>query len=143
MSVPSAAPKPEPAGGNSGLGGSTMRAAARFVDGLRREGLLAATVSLKVELYGSLGATGKGHGSDKAVLLGLMGHEPDTVEVDAIPALLETVRRSRRLVLDGAHEIGFQEREDLKFHRRETLPLHTTTRFTLSALMSLDSGMMV
>ena len=50
-----------------------MRAAARFVDGLRREGLLAATTSLKVELYGSLGATGKGHGSDNAVLLGLEG----------------------------------------------------------------------
>ncbi len=50
-----------------------MRAAARFAEGLRREGLLEATASVKVELYGSLGATGKGHGSDKAVLLGLEG----------------------------------------------------------------------
>ncbi len=53
-----------------------MRAAARFAEGLRREGLLEATASVKVELYGSLGATGKGHGSDKAVLLGLEGEQP-------------------------------------------------------------------
>jgi iron-sulfur-dependent L-serine dehydratase single chain form len=108
-----------------------MRAARLFVLRLQHEGLLERTARVMSQLYGSLGATGKGHGSDKAVLLGLMGHEPDTVEVDAIPALLDDVRRSRLLVLDGAHEIAFQEREDLKFHRRETLPLHTNgMRFT-------------
>ncbi len=59
-----------------------MRAAARFVEGLRRDDLLASTASVKVELYGSLGATGKGHGSDKAVLLGLEGEHPDSVDTE-------------------------------------------------------------
>jgi L-serine dehydratase len=75
-------------------------------------------------LYGSLGATGKGHGSDKAVLLGLAGHEPDTVDVDAIPALLEAMRSAGRLQLLGRHEVAFDERTDLQFLRRETLPFH-------------------
>ena len=57
-----------------------MRAAARFVEGLKRDNLLATTTCVKVELYGSLGATGKGHGSDKAVLLGLEGEHPDTLK---------------------------------------------------------------
>jgi hypothetical protein len=60
--------------------------------GCAHEGLLAATARVQVILYGSLGATGKGHGSDKAVLLGLAGHEPDTVDVEAIPALLDAIR---------------------------------------------------
>jgi hypothetical protein len=78
----------------------------------------------KADLYGSLGATGKGHGSDKAVLLGLLGHEPDTVDVEAIPALLKAVRDSGRLKLAGAQAIEFAEKRDLVFHRRESLPLH-------------------
>ena len=68
-----------------------MRAAARFAEGLRREGLLAATTCVKVELYGSLGATGKGHGSDKAVLLGLEGEHPDTVNTETVAARLQAV----------------------------------------------------
>ncbi|WP_274603232.1 serine dehydratase beta chain, partial [Pseudomonas aeruginosa] len=78
-----------------------MRAAARFAEGLRREGLLEATASVKVELYGSLGATGKGHGSDKAVLLGLEGEQPDTVDTAAIPARLDAIRSSGELRLLG------------------------------------------
>ena len=78
---------------------------------------------MHVELYGSLGATGKGHGSDKAVLLGLAGHEPDTVDVDAVPALLAQIAQQRRLRCWAAR--GRLRREgDLKFHRRETLPFH-------------------
>ena len=69
-------------------------------------------------------ATGKGHGSDKAVLLGLAGHEPDTVDVEAIPALLDAMRGAKRLKLAGEHEVGFDEPADLVFHRRETLPFH-------------------
>ena len=65
-----------------------MRAARMFVLRLAHDGQLERTARMLVQLYGSLGATGKGHGSDTAVLLGLMGHEPDAVEVDAIPALL-------------------------------------------------------
>lgn len=101
-----------------------MRAARLFAARLRSEGLLAKTTRVRCWLYGSLGATGKGHGSDKAVLLGLAGHEPDTVDVDAVPALMETIRTSKRLSLLGEHEVAFDEPEDLIFRRRETLPFH-------------------
>ena len=101
-----------------------MRAARLFARHLQHDGLLQATVRVQSHLYGSLGATGKGHGSDKAVLLGLAGHEPDTVEVDAVPALLATIRQQGRLALLGTHEISFVEKDDLKFYRRETLPFH-------------------
>ncbi|MGE8388075.1 MAG: L-serine ammonia-lyase [Pseudomonas sp.] len=95
-----------------------MRAAARFAEGLRRDGLLASTVSVKAELYGSLGATGKGHGSDKAVLLGLEGEHPDTVDTESIPARLQTIRSSGRLRLLGEHEIAFVEKQHLAMIRK-------------------------
>ena len=101
-----------------------MRAARLFALRLLHDGLLPATARVRADLYGSLGATGKGHGSDKAVLLGLLGHEPDTVDVEAIPGLLKAVRDSGRLALAGVHELPFAEKRDLLFHRRETLPLH-------------------
>jgi L-serine dehydratase len=101
-----------------------MRAARLFAARLASDGLLERTVRVQAHLYGSLGATGKGHGSDKAVLLGLAGHEPDTVDVDAVPALLAAIRGSRRLPLMDRHEVDFTEKDDLKFHRRETLPFH-------------------
>ncbi|MBI5721505.1 MAG: L-serine ammonia-lyase [Burkholderiales bacterium] len=101
-----------------------MRAARLFVQRLAHEGRLEDTMRVTVALYGSLGATGKGHGSDKAVLLGLAGHEPDTVDIEAVPALLAAIRTSGRLSLAGRHEVRFNERDDLKFHRRETLPFH-------------------
>lgn len=95
-----------------------MRAAARFVDGLRRENLLAATTSLKVELYGSLGATGKGHGSDKAVLLGLEGEQPDSVDTSTIDARLTAMRASGELRLGGERVIRFVEKEHLALIRK-------------------------
>ena len=101
-----------------------MRAARLFALRLRHDGLLDRSARVVARLYGSLGATGKGHGSDKAVLLGLLGHEPETIDPDAIPALLQAVRAGRRLALLGTHEVGFDEREDLRFLRRETLRLH-------------------
>src|SRR6185369_9411684 len=101
-----------------------MRAARILAQRLAHDGQLDATARVKSELYGSLGATGKGHGSDKAVLLGLAGHEPDTVDVDAIPALLDAMRQGHRLRLAGTHEIAFDEAADLVFHRRESLPFH-------------------
>ncbi|HEV6964047.1 L-serine ammonia-lyase [Roseateles sp.] len=100
-----------------------MRAARLFGLRLQHDGLLERTVRVQVILYGSLGATGKGHGSDKAVLLGLAGHEPDTVDVEAIPALLEGIRGGD-LNLIGQHKIAFDEARDLVFKRRETLPFH-------------------
>ena len=101
-----------------------MRAARLFTQGLLHAALLDRAARVQVDLYGSLGATGKGHGSDTAVLLGLGGHEPDTVDVDQIPALLDDLRQCQRVVLDGAHPVAFDEARDVVFHRREALPLH-------------------
>ncbi len=101
-----------------------MRAARMFVVRLKQDGLLERTVRVQTQLYGSLGATGKGHGSDKAVMLGLAGQEPDTVDVDAVPQMLETMRRERRIVLLGEHAVEFDESRDLEFRRRDTLPFH-------------------
>jgi L-serine dehydratase len=95
-----------------------MRAAARFVEGLRREGLFDATQSLRVELYGSLGATGKGHGSDKAVLLGLEGEQPDRVDTSTIDARLAAMRASGQLKLGGDKPIRFVEKEHLAMIRK-------------------------
>lgn len=100
-----------------------MRAARLFGLRLKHEGLLAQTARVQVILYGSLGATGKGHGSDKAVLLGLAGHEPDTVDVEAIPTLLDEIRAGA-LNLIGERALRFDEAKDLVFKRRESLPFH-------------------
>ena len=108
-----------------------MRAARLFVRHLHNDTLLPHTTRVLSQLYGSLGATGKGHGSDKAVLLGLAGHEPDTVDVDAVPGLLAAMRSAKAITLLGQHAVTFNERDDLKFHRRETLPFHANgMRFT-------------
>ncbi|GIX23831.1 MAG: L-serine dehydratase [Caldimonas sp.] len=101
-----------------------MRAARMFIERLRQEGRLDAVARVRCELYGSLGATGKGHGSDKAVLLGLAGHEPDTVDVDQVPSMLAAIRLERKLVLGGTHPITLDEAEDLVFLRRQSLPFH-------------------
>ena len=105
-----------------------MRAARLFVQRLAHDGLADRVARLRIGLYGSLGATGKGHGSDKAVLLGLLGEAPDTVDVDAVPgSCCAQVRWT------GHHPawpclrtaiVAFDEKTDLKFFRRETLPFH-------------------
>ena len=100
-----------------------MRAARQFVTRLQHTDLLAQTVTVRCWLHGSLGATGKGHASDVAVLLGLSGHEPDTVDVDHIPTLLADVRSSKSLRLAGVHGIAFNEKDDLLF-MRTPLPFH-------------------
>ncbi|MFX1673686.1 L-serine ammonia-lyase [Paraburkholderia sp. A2WS-5] len=100
-----------------------MRAALMFAEGLERDGLLASTASVKVELYGSLGATGKGHGTDRGVMLGLMGDAPDTVNPDTISERLETVRVSRQLALLGSHVVPFVQKEHIAFYR-QALPEH-------------------
>src|SRR5450759_3629388 len=78
-----------------------MRAARLFAQALERDGLLSATASVTCELYGSLGATGKGHGSDVAVMLGLMDHAPDSVDVAAVAGLFASVRSHQTLALLG------------------------------------------
>jgi L-serine dehydratase len=101
-----------------------MRAARLFALRLAHDGLLDRVTRVRATLYGSLGATGKGHGSDKAVLLGLAGEEPDKVDVDAIDAQLARIRAERRLALLGHHAIDFDERAgDLAFNTRP-LPFH-------------------
>jgi L-serine dehydratase len=108
-----------------------MRAARLFALRLRHDGQVERTARVRAQLYGSLGATGKGHGSDKAVLLGLEGEEPDKVDVDGIDARLAAIRAQKRLRLLGAAGIAFDEREDMLFYRRESLPLHANgMRFT-------------
>ena len=101
-----------------------MRAALRFVSGLRETGLLPQTHSLKAELYGSLGATGKAHGSDKAVVLGLEGESPETIDPRSLSARLNAIRERSRISLLGVHEIVFRESDHLVFHRRQSLPHH-------------------
>ena len=76
-----------------------MKAAGMFARGLRDDGLMPRVATLRVALYGSLGLTGPGHGSDKAVLLGLEGEQPATVDVDAVPGRLEAIRTSGTLRL--------------------------------------------
>ncbi|AZG13042.1 L-serine ammonia-lyase [Cupriavidus pauculus] len=101
-----------------------MRAALMFAHGLERDGLLPKVASVRVELYGSLGATGKGHGTDKGVILGLMGEAPDTVDPDTIDARLAALRASRTLSLLGRHAVPFVEREHVAFYRREAMAEH-------------------
>ncbi len=90
-----------------------MYAAARFAEGLKRDGLLSSTERVRIELYGSLGATGKGHGSDKAVILGLEGEKPEQVDTSGIPARLAAIREAGTLRLLGEKPIHFVEREHL------------------------------
>jgi len=92
-----------------------MRAALRFVNQLQAESLLAKTKSVTVKLYGSLGATGKGHGSDKAVLGGLVGHAPESVDPVELDGIIETVTQSGRIDLGGTHQIDFDLKEHLQF----------------------------
>jgi L-serine dehydratase len=108
-----------------------MRAALQFATGLKETGGLARTEAVKSELYGSLGATGKGHGSDKAVLLGLQGESPDLVDTDTVAEKLAQVRASGRIKLLGEKEIAFVESEHLLLYKRQSLPFHPNgMRFT-------------
>ena len=84
-----------------------MRAARRFVQRLARDGHMRAVARVRSTLYGSLGATGRGHASDRAVLLGLCGHAPDTVHVALIEPLVARIREQGRLPLAGGSEIAF------------------------------------
>ncbi|WP_144857316.1 L-serine ammonia-lyase [Marihabitans asiaticum] len=101
-----------------------MRAAVMFAEGLAEAGDLERVHRVKAELFGSLGATGHGHGSATAVLLGLSGERPEVCDPREVADKLEAIRSSGRLSLLGEHEIGFDEDEDLVLHRRATLPLH-------------------
>ncbi|OZB59506.1 MAG: L-serine ammonia-lyase [Lysobacterales bacterium 14-68-21] len=103
-----------------------MRAAARFCERwLEEKGVIDRVTRVRAELFGSLAMTGRGHGTDKAVLLGLEGAHPDTVDPDAIPDTLARIRKTHRIRLLGRHEIVFDEKADLVFNKRQKLPFHT------------------
>src|SRR5215469_4757853 len=99
-----------------------MRAALRFLRELDAQQLVDKTESITVDLYGSLALTGHGHGTDRAVLLGLLGESPDTVQLDQIDAMLAKVRDQHKLRLMGRREIPFVESEQLRFHRDQMYP---------------------
>ncbi|WP_330439601.1 L-serine ammonia-lyase [Micromonospora sp. NBC_00821] len=101
-----------------------MRAARTFVGGLKADGLLSDTARVQAELFGSLGATGHGHGSGPAVLLGLAGESPETVDTDTVGPRVERIRAERRINILDAHEIDFDPDRDLTLHRRRSLPYH-------------------
>ncbi|KDP84124.1 L-serine ammonia-lyase [Cupriavidus basilensis] len=101
-----------------------MRAALMFAQGLARDGLLPQVASVRIELYGSLGATGRGHGTDKGVILGLQGEAPDTIDPDTIELRLAALRASRTLSLLGTHPVPFVEKEHIVFYRREAMAEH-------------------
>ncbi len=102
-----------------------MRAANQFAQALHADGLLDSVARIRSELYGSLGATGKGHGSDKAVLLGLEGELPESIDTGTIESRLEKMRNNRQICLLNTRQITFNEKNDLIMHRRQTLPFHS------------------
>jgi len=101
-----------------------MRAAVLFLQALSAAHPVTAVARIQVELFGSLGSTGKGHGTDKAVILGLEGEAPETVDTDSIPARLARVKSAGVLHLANGSRIVFDEQQDLIFHRRKVLPYH-------------------
>ncbi|MFJ1794238.1 L-serine ammonia-lyase [Kitasatospora griseola] len=101
-----------------------MRAARMFARRLATEGLLDQVASLRAELYGSLGATGHGHGTPKAVLLGLENNSPRSVDVDQADLDVERIRAAKRINLLGRREIAFDPDTELILHRRKALPYH-------------------
>ena len=109
-----------------------MRAAARFVTRwLDERGVLAQVARIRAELFGSLAHTGRGHGTDKAVLCGFEGEWPDRIDPDVIPEKLRRIRAQKKLQLLGRQEIAFDEKTDLVFNKRQKLPFHSNgMRFT-------------
>ena len=109
-----------------------MRAAARFVEHwLDASGRLEDVARVRAEVFGSLALTGRGHGTDKAVLMGLEGQHPNTIDPDIIPAALERIRGERQVRLLGRHVVPFDEKRDLVMNKRQKLPHHTNgMRFT-------------
>ncbi|NNL00024.1 MAG: L-serine ammonia-lyase, partial [Xanthomonadales bacterium] len=101
-----------------------MRAAFTFVKRLDRSDLVVKLARIQVTLFGSLAHTGRGHGTDKAIMLGLAGNLPDQVDPDLIDEILRGIRDSGQIELPGDHQIGFTEKSDLLFSKRKKLPHH-------------------
>ncbi len=101
-----------------------MRAAEAFCHLLTSNGLFEQTTHITTELFGSLGQTGKGHGTGKAVILGLLGFTPENVPVSEVDTMLAVIQKSERLNLLQLKEIAFPNEGAIVFHRRKTLPKH-------------------
>jgi len=102
-----------------------MRAAALFLASLKEEKLLSNVSRVKAEMFGSLGATGKGHGTPKAVLMGLEGELPEAIDVSAIANRVAIIKEQHTLSLGNTHSITFNYDTDLILNRKESLPLHS------------------
>src|SRR5438093_13576610 len=101
-----------------------MRAAKRFAERLEADGMLAEVSGVQIELFGSLGFTGKGHGSDRAILLGLEGDEPATVDLESIARRVSAIETRHRVSLLGKHDVELDPASAIVFHRRDKLPPH-------------------
>ncbi|MBT1443099.1 L-serine ammonia-lyase [Shewanella sp. JM162201] len=101
-----------------------MKAGKEFIARVDNMGLLERTDELRAELFGSLGQTGKGHGTGKAVILGLMGEDPEIVNTDAIDGILAKVDSSETLKLACGRKVKFTREDGITYHRRKTLPAH-------------------
>ncbi|RUO73351.1 L-serine ammonia-lyase [Idiomarina ramblicola] len=101
-----------------------MKAAYDFLHTAKEAGHLNNADGIKVELFGSLGQTGKGHGTGKAVILGLAGETPETVDTDSVEDFLEQTRKTESLNLLGEKEVSFPSEGAITFHRRKTMPKH-------------------
>ncbi|QIZ75886.1 L-serine ammonia-lyase [Ferrimonas lipolytica] len=110
-----------------------MRAANRFLSDLSDNNQLTQTNELQVELFGSLGQTGKGHGSGKAVVLGLLGEQPERCDPDSVETKLKAVAESQQLSLNGEHQVKFTRSNGITYHRRKSLPQHANA-MTIKAL---------
>jgi L-serine dehydratase len=102
-----------------------MRAAKEFVDQLAADKLLGNVAAIQTELFGSLGQTGIGHGSGKAVILGLLGDAPETINPDSVAGKLAEIDKTETLSVLGQHSVAFPRKNAIVFHRRKTLPLHS------------------
>jgi len=101
-----------------------MRAALRFAKLLEDQQVLAAVARVRCDLYGSLALTGRGHATDKAILLGLSGEDPETVDPEQVESLVAGIRAAEALDLLDRHRVAFREEDDLRFLQQESLPLH-------------------
>lgn len=104
-----------------------MRAGRSFIRMLRENKLFASVEHVKIRLMGSLAATGIGHATDQAVLLGLMGKSPSTVDTDMIPTWMDNIKNTHRLILDDTRPIQFDISTDMSFEPNELDPYHTNT----------------
>jgi L-serine dehydratase len=114
------------------------RAALRFLDSLQAGGRFDNVTALRVLLYGSLAKTGKGHGTDVAVQLGLCGFDPVTFEVNLIEAKLKDIQDMKKLVMHNRHEVDFDPMEDIEFLITESLPFHPNALTFLATLRNGD-----